>query len=145
MLPNSCFSTCNVLTFCDEIAWKVISLVTYICRTFFIVMLINLNNVSNVWRTYINIVLFYDSILTKWTIAANFEPGTGTSMKKEYSIVILRIEKDPFSKDIFINFPPFCMKIRRNQSLNLPLFLQNKDIFRNVTPFSHENKEISDR
>ncbi len=34
-------------------------------------------------------------------------PGKGTSMKNGYSIVGLRIEKDPFSKDIFSNFTPF--------------------------------------
>ncbi len=129
MLPNSCFSTCNVLTFCDEIAWKVISLVTYICRTFFIVMLINLNNVSNVWRTYINIVLFYDSILTKWTIAANFEPGTGTSMKKEYSIVILRIEKDPFPKDIFYQFSPFLHENKEKSELKFTSFSSKQGYF----------------
>ncbi len=33
--------------------------------------------------------------------------GSGTSMKNGYSIVILRIEKDPFSKGIFNNFIPF--------------------------------------
>ncbi len=62
-------------------------------------------------------------------------PDTCTSMKNGYSIIGLRIEKDPFSKDIFSNFTPLCVKTRRYQSLNLPTFLQNKDIFRNFTPF----------
>ncbi len=38
---------------------------------------------------------------------------------------------------------PLCMKTRRNQSLNLSLFPQNNDIFRNFTPILHENKEKS--
>ncbi len=35
------------------------------------------------------------------------KPGTGTSMNNGYSIVVLRIEKDRFSNDIFSNFTPF--------------------------------------
>ncbi len=45
------------------------------------------------------------SLLVFTNISAQL--GTGTSKKNGYSIVVLTIEKDPFSKDIFSNFSPF--------------------------------------
>ncbi len=66
-------------------------------------------------------------------------PGTGTSMKNGYSIVVRRIEKGPFSKDIFSNFTPFLRENKEKSELKFtPFFLQNKDIFRKLTPSSHE-------
>ncbi len=68
-----------------------------------------------------------------------FNPGTGTSMKNGHSIVVLRIEKGPFSKDIFSNFTPFLRENKEKSELKFAsFFLQNKDIFRNLTPFSRE-------
>ncbi len=60
-------------------------------------------------------------------------------MKNGYSIVVLRIEKGPFSKDIFNNFTPFLHENKEKSEFKFTsFFLQNKDIFRNLTPFSLE-------
>ncbi len=76
----------------------------------------------------------------KWI--AHLNPGTGTSMKNGYSIVGLRIEKDPFSKNIFSNFTHFLRENKEKSELKFTaLFPQNIDIFRNFTPFSCEYKE----
>ncbi len=49
------------------------------------------------------------------------------------------LKRDPFPRIFSAILPPFWMKTTRNQSLNFPpFFLQNKDMFRNLTPFSCE-------
>ncbi len=58
-------------------------------------------------------------------------PGTGTSMKNGYSIVILRIEKDPFSKDIFSNFTPFLHEKKEKSELKLTPFSAKQGYFHN--------------
>ncbi len=60
-------------------------------------------------------------------------------MKNVYSIIVLRIEKGLFSKDIFSNFTHFLRENKEKSELKFtPFFLQNKDICRNLTPFSRE-------
>ncbi len=71
------------------------------------------------------------------------DPGTGTSMKNGYSIVGLRIKKDPFFKDIFSNFTSFLCENKEKSELNCTPTSAKQDIFRNFTPFSHENKDKS--
>ncbi len=52
-------------------------------------------------------------------------------MKNRYSIVILGIEKDPFSKDIFSNFTPFLRENKEKSELK-------------YTPFSCKTRIFSD-
>ncbi len=49
-------------------------------------------------------------------------PGTGTSIKNGYSIVVMGIEKDPFSKDIFSNFTPFLYEKKEKSEVKFILF-----------------------
>ncbi len=97
---------------------------------------------ESIWRTPPSVNEHWVGVAlvdTTNTASSGLGPGTSTSMKNGYSIVILRIEKGPFSKDIFSNFTPFLHENKEKLELKFtPFFLQNKDIFRNLTPFSCE-------
>ncbi len=80
-LPNSCFSVCDVLTFCDETAWKIVVIVAYILRIFLF---------RDVWSKFqmckelINIVLLCEYAHTKWRVVDSLEWSAMTSGSKTW-------------------------------------------------------------
>ncbi len=63
-------------------------------------------------------------------------PDTSTAMKNGYAIVVLRIEKGPFSKDIFSNFTPFlCENKEKSETKFTPLFCKARIFSEMLHPF----------
>ncbi len=70
-----------------------------------------------------------------------YKPGTGTSMKNGYSIVSLKIEKDPFSKVIFGNFTPFLPENKEKSELKFTPFFSKTRIFSEILhPFREKTR-----
>ncbi len=82
-------------------------------------------------QMYTNIDHKIDTVtLSTWgSMTGGYFPSTGTFMKNGYSIVITRIENDPFSKDIFSNFTPFLHENKEKSELKFTPFFCKLRIF----------------
>ncbi len=70
--------------------------------------------------------------------------GMSTSMKNGYSIVVLRIEKDPFSKDISSNFTPLLHENKKSELKFTPLFCKTRIFSEILHPFHVKTRRNQD-
>ncbi len=77
------------------------------------------------------------------TVIPTCIPGTGTSLKNGYSIVVLRTEKVPFSKDFFSNFTPFLLENKEKSELKFTPFSRKTRIFSEILHLFHMKTEKS--